>query len=121
MNEEIKEIFSLLDDYVSYKREVRNKYPYHVNPIEEIRANENANSRILGTLLRYEHNGEYKILRSFLERMLPEFRIEKLSKPVIESEQYRIDLSVREAGKYAIIFENKIHKAVLQKNQLANI
>ncbi|MBO7193686.1 MAG: PD-(D/E)XK nuclease family protein [Bacteroidaceae bacterium] len=119
MNEEIKEIFSLLDDYVSYKREVRNKYPYHVNPIEEIRANENANSRILGTLLRYEHNGEYKILKSFLERMLPEFRIEKLSKPVIESEQYRIDLSVREAGKYAIIFENKIHNAVLQKNQLA--
>lgn len=119
MNEDVKEIFSLLDNYITHKREVRNKYTYHVNPIEELHANENANSRILGALLRYEHNGEYKILRSFLERVLPEFQIEKISKPIIESELFRIDLSVREAGKYAIIFENKIHKAVLQKNQLA--
>lgn len=119
--EDYSSILSLAEKYVAKKHEVINKYPYHVNPIEELHAKETANSRILCAMLRYQHNGEYKILKSFARKFITEFnsKLDIGTNPIIEAEQYRIDLSVREPGKYALIFENKIHDAVLQKNQLA--
>ena len=119
--EDYSSILSLAEKYVAKKHEVINKYPYHVNPIEELHAKETANSRILCAMLRYQHNGEYKILKSFARKFIAEFnsKLDIGTNPIIEAEQYRIDLSVREPGKYALIFENKIHDAVLQKNQLA--
>ena len=80
--------------------------------------NENANSRILASLLQYNENGEYTLLKSFIQNRLGDWEID-VSEPQISSEDWRIDLLVREKGKYAIIFENKIYDAVLQKNQLA--
>jgi len=113
-------LISLADEYAKLAKKIKNEYPYHVNPIEELHANENANSRILCAMLRYQVNGEYKILKSFVDHFLPDAGIrEKIKNPVIKPEQYRIDLSVREKGEYALIFENKIHDAILQKNQLA--
>lgn len=119
--EDYSSILSLAEKYVAKKHEVINKYPYHVNPIEELHAKETANSRILCAMLRYQHNGEYKILKSFARKFITEFnsKLDIGTNPIIAAEQYRIDLSVREPGKYALIFENKIHDAVLQKNQLA--
>lgn len=119
--EDYSSILSLAEKYVAKKHEVINKYSYHVNPIEELHAKETANSRILCAMLRYKHNGEYKILKSFARKFITEFnsKLDIGTNPIIEAEQYRIDLSVREPGKYALIFENKIHNAVLQKNQLA--
>ena len=112
-------LLALADNYIKKRKEVKKKYPYHVNPIEELHANENANSRILCAMLRYQVDGEYKILKSFVNRFFPDFQIEIGLKPTIETEQYRIDLSIREKNKYALIVENKIHDAGLQKNQLA--
>ena len=119
--EDYSSILSLAEKYVAKKHEVINKYPYHVNPIEELHAKETANSRILCAMLRYQHNGDYKILKSFARKFITEFnsKLDIGTNPIIEAEQYRLDLSVREPGKYALIFENKIHDAVLQKNQLA--
>ena len=113
------DLLKLAEIYAKKLKEIKNRYPYHVNPIEELHANENANSRILCALLRYQIDGEYKILKSFIKRFFAEFKIDIGVTPTIETEQYRIDLSVRETKKYAIIFENKIHDAGLQKNQLA--
>ena len=113
------DLLKLAEIYAKKLKEIKNRYPYHVNPIEELHANENANSRILCALLRYQIDGEYKILKSFIKRFFAEFQIDIGVTPTIETEQYRIDLSVRETKKYAIIFENKIHDAGLQKNQLA--
>lgn len=60
-------LLALADNYIKKRKEVKKKYPYHVNPIEELHANENANSRILCAMLRYQVDGEYKIL-TFLPR-----------------------------------------------------
>lgn len=113
-------ILSIVDEYITYKKKVKEKNSYQINPIEELRANENANSRILCSLLRYKVNGEYNILKSFLAHFFPEVTFNVHADLIIESEQYRIDLSVRDKkGGYALIFENKIHDATLQRNQLA--
>ena len=118
--QQCRDFMYLVNKYIKFKNEEQKKYPYHVNPIEELHANENANSRILCAMLRYQIDGEYKILKSFIDRFIPEIQFNISSNPVIMPEQYRIDLSVRDKkGGYAIIFENKIHGAVLQKNQIA--
>ena len=119
-------LYALVDGKVKFerlgkdKKKVKEKNSYQINPIEELRANENANSRILCSLLRYKVNGEYNILKSFLAHFFPEVTFNVHADLIIESEQYRIDLSVRDKkGGYALIFENKIHDATLQRNQLA--
>ena len=65
-------LISLADEYAKLAKKIKNEYPYHVNPIEELHANENANSRILCAMLRYQVDGEYKILKSFVDHFLPD-------------------------------------------------
>jgi hypothetical protein len=115
---EVDNFFQLLNDFSTKYDSLAKKLPYHINVIDELHANENANSRILAALLQYNEGGIFTILKSFVDYFLEDQNIEILQ-PTITSENFRIDLLVREQGKYAIIFENKIHGAVLQKNQLA--
>ena len=115
---EVDNFFQLLNDFSTKYDSLAKKLPYHINVIDELHANENANSRILAALLQYNEGGNFTILQSFVDYFLEDQNIEILQ-PTITSENFRIDLLVREQGKYAIIFENKIHGAVLQKNQLA--
>ena len=110
--------FQLLEEFTGRYKHLKQKLPYHINVIDELHVNENANSRILASLLQYNENGEYTLLKSFIRNRLSDWGID-VSEPQISSEDWRIDLLVREKGKYAIIFENKIYDAVLQKNQLA--
>lgn len=110
--------FQLLEEFTGRYKHLKEKLPYHINVIDELHVNENANSRILAALLKYKENGEYTLLKSFIHNRLRDWNID-VSEPQISSEDWRIDLLVREKGKYAIIFENKIYDAVLQKNQLA--
>lgn len=104
--------------FVSKYKAYKSGVPYHINVIDLLRANENAHSRILLHLLNQNINGRYEILENFIDILLPEFE-HKIEKPKFSSERYRIDLLITEKNKYAIIFENKIHNAILQKNQLA--
>ena len=108
----------LIDDFTKRYRLIKQKLPYHINVIDELHVNENANSRILASLLLYEINGNYSLLKSFIEYCLRDWNID-VSQPEVTSEQMRIDLLVKEKGKYAIIFENKLYEAILQKNQIA--
>lgn len=96
----------------------RGKPTYHINLLDLLWADENANSRILLQLLRQYHSGRYEVLESFVRTFMPSFS-DRIEHPVFTAEEHRIDLLVREPGRYAIIFENKIHGAVLQKNQIA--
>lgn len=110
-------LIKLVDNFSSAYSRLKTTQPYHINIIEELHANENANSRILAALFRYRDNGDYVILKSFIDSFLgAKFDI---NDPIITTEELRIDLLVREPGKYAIIFENKLFDAVLQKNQIA--
>lgn len=123
-----KEIISLLElvEYYSCsKRKLEAQLPYHLNVIDELYINENGHSRILTKLLQYKtEDMRYEMLESLLECILKNFRIEsfgciKVDNPEITQEKERIDLWVREQGKYAIIFENKIYNAADQDAQLS--
>ena len=117
----LKSCMELTDVFTEKLIEEKRKLPYHINIIDELSANENANSRILSALLQYTNNGEYVLLKSFVKNVLSDFDIE-VDRPYITAENLRIDLLVREnreCEKYAIIFENKIYNATQQKNQLA--
>ncbi len=109
---------SLSVSFIERYKKLKKEQPYHINVIDLLRANENAHSRILLHLLKQNVNGKYEILESFLHTLFPKFN-HTISKPQLTSEKHRIDLLVQERGKYAIIFENKIHDAVIQKNQIA--
>lgn len=117
-SKEVLDNLRLVDGFATQYHLLKQKLPYHINVIDELHANENANSRILASLLLYNTNGDYPLLDSFIKFCIGDWNI-NLSHPHITSEQMRIDLLIREIGKYAIIFENKIYEAILQKNQIA--
>ena len=108
---------------VVYDREEK-KLPYHINLIDELRANENAHSRILEKLLQQQEptNKKYEILESFLQFILDkycdkqEFQKIEIKKPQITQEKKRIDLWIRDQKNYAIVIENKVHNAVDQND-----
>ena len=104
--------------YVSKKE----KLPYSINVINELHANENANSRILRGLLQYSHEGNYPIFQSFLELMSKSADCKLpiiIRKPEFTNEkENRIDLLIKEKKAYAIIIENKIWNAVDQNSQI---
>lgn len=109
---------NILDFGVVYHREseeLRIGLPYHINLIDELRVNENAHSRILCRMLRYQNvEGRFEYLEFLLKKMskvVPAFGGIKLHEPTITQEKERIDLWVRDAGNCAIIFENKIYNA----------
>ena len=112
-------ISALASEIASLISRTKQKSPYHINLIDLIRANENAHSRILGAFLRAQSGGSYEILKSFVKTFLGEKFTEEIIEPIFFNEKHRIDLLITEPGKYTFIFENKIHNAVLQKNQLA--
>ena len=96
-----------------------------MNVIEELHANENANSRILAKLFQYKNiNGEYNILKSFIEYIKENNKDKDFGKiiikePRITQEEERIDIWIRDSN-YAIIIENKIYGAEDRNNQIAN-
>lgn len=114
----VEELLLLAKEFSIQYTKYKQKLPYHINVIDELHVNENANSRILSSLLMYEDRGDFYLLKSFISSCLPSWDIE-VQRPIITTEEQRIDFLVRERNKYAIIFENKIYDAILQKNQLA--
>lgn len=113
-----KSISQLSSVYSSRYEQLKQKLPYHINIIDELRATENAHSRILRGLFKQQSNGEYEILKSFINNLLKDFGI-AVNNPIVTDEKHRIDLLVQERGKYALIFENKINYAGFQNRQFA--
>jgi exonuclease VII small subunit len=109
----------LAEKYYSEKE----KLPYHLNLIDELRADENAHSRILVKLLRYNRENSYKILESFMDyisknsQSLFSFN-RKFKKPKITAEKHRVDALIIDID-FAIIIENKIRGAIDQPAQLS--
>ena len=118
LSNEVDDFFQFLEVFSTKYGELAKSIPYHINVIDELHVNENANSRILAALLQYNEGGDFTLLKSFVDFFLQDQNI-RITQPIITSENLRIDLLVREPGKNAIIFENKIYGAVLQKNQIA--
>ncbi len=125
LNNTDSELVRSLTDFFN---KLNQNQPYNINIIDELHANENAHSRIMGKLLAYcNSTGEYSILKSILNYIVNvkeknEFKVlldELISQNLtIENEKERIDLLVK-GDDYAIIFENKIKGAGDQQNQIA--
>lgn len=102
----------------------RKRLPYNFNLIDELHANEDANTRILLKLLGYCISGEYVFLKSFISMMCSNnpgtvFPLSEVRKPQISFNGEHIDGLIEEYSRqYAIIIENKINWAVDQKDQL---
>lgn len=111
----LQELLLFLNEFNEIHRKEEEKLPYHINLIDELHANENAHSRILGKLLQQQEpiNKRYEVLDSFLKYIIEKYSSHedfgkiKIYKPEITQEKRRIDLWIRD-NNYAIIFENKV-------------
>jgi hypothetical protein len=65
----VTEVINLSNDFSALTKEKQQKLPYHLNVIDELRATENAHSRIQIKLLGYAENGCYTFLQSFLKNV----------------------------------------------------
>ena len=118
--ENIYDLLGLLSKIEVIYTNKLNEFPYQVNLLDEIHANENAHTRILTALLRYIRNGKHVILESYVDMALRLQNLQSLTieKPIINFNDDFIDCFIYEVGKYAIIIENKIHWAVDQDKQI---
>lgn len=114
----VDSIFYMLNKLGKLLQKVNQKPDKNVNLLEIIWADENANSRILGALFEQQNSGKYEILQSFIDTFFADSFNHSINSPKILNEVHRIDLLVKDKD-YCIIFENKIHGAVIQKNQIA--
>ena len=109
IQEEWYNTLSFCDGFSLSIAKEKQKLPYHLNIIDELHINENANSRILYKLLLYKNiEGKYEILESLIDYIKrnahsSEFNNIQVKKPCITQEIKRIDLWVRDKD-YAIIF-----------------
>jgi len=101
--------------YSDKREELLLKSPFHFNLIDEVGANENAHSKILGKLLRYKEQRKFVNLISLFDAV--ELDLKPVN-PQITIETGRIDIAIFD-DEYAIIIENKIHYAPDQDKQIA--
>ena len=113
--------FDLAKELAEIREKERARLPYSFNVVDELRANENAHTRVLIKLLSYTKKGEYPFLRTFFERVrnkCKEFDVH-ISSPQIKFNAENIDGLIEDArGAYSIIIENKIHFAADQDRQI---
>lgn len=98
-----------------------NRPPYDANLLDIAGVSETITSLIISNLLNYKKSGDSILCRSFLEKLLVPcgFKMEWFNSPQIDTEQDRIDISIQESRKYAVIIENKLRGALFQRNQIA--
>ena len=107
---------NLTEMMTKFRHEVLAKEPYRMNLVELLHDKENAHTRILVKLLRYNHNdGNLEFAKSFVRKFIP--KIDVQATEVWEQIDY-IDALIGERGRYAVVIENKINWAVDQDRQL---
>ena len=112
--EKIKQLLRLIENINGFKEKYKQSIPYNLNIIDELRANENAHSRIFTKILEYKDENRFPFLYSFMKRLGIN---EDIVSPQFSVEKNRIDSLIQDKN-YAIIIENKINNAVDQENQI---
>jgi len=102
-----------------YRNQVLSRESYRMNLVEILGANENAHTRILEYVLKYDRfDGRGKaFLKSFVDSFLSDYNL-KVANPQVNSQVQYIDAIIAEHGLYAIVIENKINWAVDQDAQI---
>ncbi|WP_291562743.1 PD-(D/E)XK nuclease family protein [Bacteroides sp.] len=126
MDEMYNEMFwiNFANEISGLREKERQKLPYNFNLMYELRADENAHTRLLLNLLNYNVNGDYTFLRSFITQICIKKNIDGLSKNKIENpkiticKEYIDGLIEDYSKKYSIIIENKINGARDQYKQI---
>ena len=108
----LSETINVLDYFQNLKSIL--DFPFHLNIIDELRANENAHSRILAKIFQYSNNNNYPFLESFLENIEIDRNIKK---PKVTVEKHKIDILICDEN-FVLIIENKINYAADQPEQL---
>jgi len=121
----IRELLEIFDIIQKAKDNVRGKAKYHFNALLNADPDEPKVSKILAGFFLQKTNGEYRILKDFVNRNWGSSLSLMINNPIIITEEVvkndkRIDILVYEKDKYAIVMENKIWEASDQPNQLAN-
>ena len=112
----LKSIFKTLTDFSQLYELEKAKLPYHINLIDEIQADENAHSRILAQILRYNNNNRYPFLESFLTHLCGfDLQVEKPDVKKVDSCGH-IDIPVFD-NQYVVIIENKVTGAIDQNTE----
>ena len=101
-----------------FREEVLARRAYGLNLVELLCANENAHTRILVEVLRYDKgDGKLEVTESFLHEFLREC-IDSPDCPTVECQAEYMDAVIGEKGKYVVVIENKINWAVDQWKQI---
>jgi len=103
-------LLDIIENFNTKYNDLKRKLPYSFNLLDEIKANENAHSKILKKLLGFKEGDKYPFLKSFLEYVGFDDLSSKIKNPEILAEKDRIDITIID-NDYAIIIENKIHNA----------
>lgn len=114
-----------IENYSDLLKRIDTNKPYHLNVLDCLSIDENANSALLAALFRQHENGIFSCWKSFAKKFMNDDLQKMISFPTVHTEEYveggkRIDIYICEPAKYAVIFENKIMDAPEQPNQLAN-
>lgn len=117
IREDFGNLIKFLTEFVCIYKEEYAKLPYHINVIDELYADENAHSRILAKLLRYQENNKFPILESFLKEVCS-FNI-NIKKPIVEKVDScgRIDIPIFD-NNYVVLIENKVTDKAPDQNNL---
>lgn len=121
----IRELLEIFDIIQKAKDNVKGKAKYHFNALLNADPDEPKVSKILAGFFLQKTNGEYRILKDFVNRNWGSSLSSMIKNPIIITEEVvkndkRIDILIYEKDKYAIVMENKIWEASDQPNQLAN-
>ena len=109
----LRTVFMFFDGFGEIYRNEKKKLPFHINIIDELRADENAHSRILAKFLMHKDliNNEHDILKSFIGYVVENYNKKNFQNieikwPSVTVEKERIDLCIRDRN-YETAMENK--------------
>lgn len=112
-------LYNLTDAISKVRKKFDEERLVEINVIDYNGLYEVQTSDLITQLLKFEKDGEFPILYSFVSSFLSKTLADSIETPFISNEKENIDICIREEGKYAILIENKLKKAPFQRNQLA--
>jgi len=97
------------------------KPKYGINILDITNIAEPLTSKLIALMFEYTYHNDKILCRSFLDKFLVPCGLQSkwIKRPIITAEKEKVDIGIKENGKYAVVIENKLKGAPFQRNQLA--